>query len=219
MVEHEIKLIPLLWFVGWLVALLILFRLGLSFRLETRLGRWKSWLYAGGVAAAALAICVFANVALVLHDAHLDLTREKVYTPSSAAMRVVDELDREVSLTYFYHAQDPAGQRFRDILRVLGRRNALLRVRAIDPDKEPTLAGTGGIRIYNAAMIEAEGRRVLVQSTDDAEIALGIQRALRERVLTFCFVAGQGELPIDNFEFPTHLEGVASHSHGDSASQ
>jgi len=100
MVEHEIKLIPLLWFVGWLVALLILFRLGLSIPLETRLGRWRSWLYAGGVAAAALGICVFANVALVLHDAHLDLTREKVYTPSAAAMRVVDELDREVSLTY-----------------------------------------------------------------------------------------------------------------------
>ena len=172
MVEHEIKLIPLLWFVGWLVALLILFRLGLSIPLETRLGRWRSWLYAGGVAAAALGICVFANVALVLHDAHLDLTREKVYTPSAAAMRVVDELDREVSLTYFYHAQDPAGQRFRDILRVLGRRNPLLRVRAVDPDKEPALARTGGIRIYNAAMIEAEGRRVLVQSADETEIAL-----------------------------------------------
>src|SRR5215204_3368565 len=219
MEEHEIKLIPLLWFVGWLVALLILFRLGLSIPLETRLGRWRSWLYAGGVAAAALGTCVFANVALVLHDAHLDLTREKVYTPSAAAMRVVDELDREVSLTYFYHARDPAGQRFRDTLRVLERRNPLLRVRAVDPDKEPMLARTGGIRIYNAAMIEAEGRRVLVQSTDEAEIALGIQRVLRERVITVCFVEGHGELPIDNFEFHTHLEGVANHSHGDSSSQ
>src|SRR5215216_5219506 len=218
MEEHEIKLIPLLWFVGWLVALLILFRLGLSIPLETRLGRWRSWLYAGGVAAAALGICVFANVALVLHDAHLDLTREKVYTPSAAAMRVVDELDREVSLTYFYHAQDPAGQRSRDILRVLQRRNPLLKVRAVDPDKEPTLARTGGIRIYNAAMIEAEGRRVLVQSTDEAEIALGIQRVLRERVITVCFLEGHGELPMDNFEYHTHLEGRASHSHGDASS-
>ena len=128
---------------------------------------------------AAVGICALANVALVLHDAHLDLTREKVYTPSAAAMRVVDELDREVSLTYFYHSQDPAGQRSRDILRVLERRNPLLQVRAVDPDKEPTLARTGGIRIYNAAMIEAEGRRVLVQSTDETEIALGIQRVLR----------------------------------------
>jgi hypothetical protein len=219
MEEHEIELIPLLWFVGWLVALVILFRLGLSIPLETRLGRWRSWLYVGGVTGAALGICVFANVALVLHDAHLDLTREKVYTPSAAAMRVVDELDREVSLTYFYHAQDPAGQRFRDILRVLERRNPLLRVRAVDPDKEPTLARTGGIRIYNAAMIEAEGRRVLVQSADETEIALGIQRALRQRLVTICFIEGHGELPVDNFEFHTHLDAVANHSHDDSSSK
>ena len=72
--------------------------------------------------------------------------------------------------------------------------------------------------IYNAAMIEAEGRRVLVQSTDEAEIALGIQRVLRERVITVCFLEGHGELPMDNFEFHTHLEGVADHSHGDASS-
>ena len=78
---------------------------------------------------------------------------------------------------------------------------------------------TNGIRIYNAAMIEADGRRVLVQSTDEAEIALGIQRVLRERSITVCFIEGHGELPMDNFEFHTHLEGVAGHSHGDASSR
>ena len=59
------------------------------------------------------------------------------------------------------------------------RRNPLFHLTAIDPDKEPTVARTNGIRIYNAAMIEADGRRVLVQSTDEAEIALGSTRAAR----------------------------------------
>jgi hypothetical protein len=217
--EHQIEIVPLLWFGGWLLALFTLFGVALRVPLETRLTRWQSRLLTGGVVIAALAVCVLANVALVLHDGHVDLTREKIYTPSSAAMRVVDELDRNVSITYFYHSRDPAGQRSRDILRVLERRNPLLKVRAVDPDKEPMLARTGGIRIYNAAMIEHEGRRVLVQSTDDAEISLGIQRVLRERVITVCFVEGHGELPMDNFEFHTHLEGVASHNHGDSSSQ
>ena len=81
------------------------------------------------------------------------------------------------------------------------------------------MARSNGIRIYNAAMIEADGRRVLVQSTDEAEIALGIQRVLRERVITVCFVEGHGELPMDNFEFHTHLEGVADHSHDDASSR
>src|SRR5215207_6801868 len=219
MEEHEVNIVPLLWLIGWLVAVVALFWVALKLPLETRLGRWRSWLYTSGLVMAAVGVCTLANVALLLHDGHLDLTREKIYTPSAAAMRVVDELKREVRLTYFYHARDPAGQRSRDILRVMERRNPLLKLRAVDPDKEPTLARTGGVRIYNAAMIEAEGRRVLVQSTDEAEIALGIQRVLRERVITVCFVEGHGELPIDNFEFHTHLEGLANHSHGDSSSQ
>ncbi len=217
--EHELELVPLLWFAGWLLAVLTLFWAALKIPVDVRLVRWSRGLFTAAIVVAAVAVAVLANVALVLHDGHLDLTREKIYTPSAAATRVVDELDREVSVTYFYHSRDPAGQRSRDILRVLERRNPRLKLRAVDPDKEPTLARTGGIRIYNAAIIEAEGRRVLVQSTEDAEIALGIQRVLRERVITVCFIEGHGELPIDNFEFHTHLEGVASHSHDDASSQ
>ena len=165
------------------------------------------------------ALFALANVALTLHDGHIDLTREKIYTPSAAAMKVVDGLDREVRVTYFYHSQDPAGRRARDILDLMQRRNPLFRLTAVDPDKEPTVARTNGIRIYNAAMIEADGRRVMVQSTDEAEIALGVQRVLRERVITVCFIEGHNELPMDNFEFHTHLDGVVGHSHDDASSR
>jgi ABC-type uncharacterized transport system len=217
--EHQIALAPLLWAAGWLVAMLALFWAGLRLPLQTRLGRWQNWLYTGGVAAAGFGLFALANVALTLHDGHIDLTHERLYTPSAAAMRVVEGLGREVQVTYFYHSQDPAGRRTRDILEVMQRRNPLFRLTAVDPDKEPTVARTNGIRIYNAAMIEAEGRRVLVQSTDEAEIALGIQRVLRERVITVCFIEGHGELPMDNFEFHTHLEGVVGHSHDDASSR
>jgi ABC-type uncharacterized transport system len=217
--EHQIEVSPLLWAAGWLVAMLVLFWAGLQLPLQTRLGRLQNWLYTGGVVVAAFGLFALSNVALTLHDGHIDLTREKLYTPSAAAMRVVEGLGSEVQVTYFYHSQDPAGRRTRDILEVMQRRNPLFRLTAVDPDKEPTVARTNGIRIYNAAMIEADGRRVLVQSTDEAEIALGIQRVLRERVITVCFIEGHGELPMDNFEFHTHLEGVAGHSHDDASSK
>jgi hypothetical protein len=216
--EHQTELQPLLWAVGWLAAVLVLFWAGLRLPLQTRLGRWQNWLYTGAVVVTGFGLFALANVALTLHDGHIDLTREKIYTPAAAAMRVVEGLGREVQVTYFYHAQDPAGRRARDILELMQRRNRLLRLTAVDPDKEPTLARTNGIRIYNAAMIEADGRRVLVQSTDESEIALGVQRVLRERAITVCFIEGHGELPMDNFEFHTHLEGVAGHSHDDASS-
>ena len=57
-----------------------------------------------------------------------------------------------------------------------------------------------------------------MNTTDEAQIAIGIQRVLRQRVLTACFIEGHSELPMDNYEFHTHLEGVAGHSHNDAAS-
>ena len=170
MAEHQIELQPLLWGVGWLAAVLVLFWAGLRLPLQTRLGPWSNWLYTGGVVVVGFGLFALANVALTLHDGHIDLTRERIYTPSAAALKVMEGLGREVRVTYFYHSQDPAGRRARDILQLMQRRNPLFRLTAVDPDKEPAVARTNGIRIYNAAMIEADGRRVMVQSTDEAEI-------------------------------------------------
>jgi hypothetical protein len=209
----------LLWGLGWLLAVLVLFATALRLPLQMRLPAWGSRAYAAAVVLAAFGGAVLANVALTLHDVHIDLTREKAYTPSAAVLRAVDKLSTDVAVTYFYRGQDAEARRTRDLLQVMARRNKLLTVTAVDPDREPTLARRQAIQIYNAAVIEAEGRRVLVQGTDETEIVLGIQRALRGRSITACFLEGHGELPMDNFEYHTHLEGTGGHSHGDGASQ
>ena len=207
-----------LWFVGWLAALLVLFTLGVRLPLQPRAARVAAVGYSVLVVAAVVGIVVLANVALAVHEVHFDVTREKVFTPSRRAQEVVDTLRQDVKLTYFFQAQDTAGKRARDMVEVLGRRNPHLRVRTVDPDKQPSVADTFGVRIYNAAVLEAEGRRVQVTSTDENDIALGILRVLRARVTTICFVEGHNEYPINNFEFHTHFEGLAGHSHGESGS-
>jgi ABC-type uncharacterized transport system involved in gliding motility auxiliary subunit len=216
---HAVELPALLWAAGWLVAVFVLFAIGLRLPLATGLGAIGSRLYAATCVVAGVGVWVLANVALHLNDTHIDVTREKVYTPSATAMAVVDELRTPVHITYFYRSDDPIGQRARNILEVMGRRNPLLTVLTVDPDKQPELARREGVRLYNAAIVEAAGRRVLIQGTDEAEIAIGIQRVLRTRSLTVCFLEGHGEFSMDGFEFHTHLEGVANHSHGEASSQ
>lgn len=214
----RLDLINTFWFGGWLLALGVLFVLGLRLPLQPSLRRLPALGYVAGITAATLGLAVLANVALVLHDAHFDLTREGVFTPSQQAERVVDHLRRDVKLTYFYHSQDQEGRRAKDMVEVLGRRNPHLHVRTIDPDKQPTVANTYGVRIYNAAVLETDGRKIQVLSTDENQIALGILRVVRERVTTVCFMEGHNEYPVENFEFHTHFEGVAGHGHGEGAS-
>ncbi|HVY06133.1 MAG TPA: Gldg family protein [Burkholderiales bacterium] len=216
--EHALDLAALGWFAGWLAAVLALFFAGLRLPLQTRLTRVKSASLNALVIAAAFGVAVLANVALTLHDTHIDLTREKVFTPSEQAMKVVENLRQPVRLTYFYRSQDPEGRRVKDVLDVMAHRSRFLEVRTIDPDRQPAMAQAYGLKLYNAAVLEVGERKLLVQSTDEGELAIGIQRILREKVVRFCFVEGHNELPMDNFEFHTHVEGVAGHSHGDASS-
>jgi ABC-type uncharacterized transport system len=214
----RLDVVDSLWFAGWLAALLVLFALGVRLPLQPPLRRLAALAYTTAIVLAVVVVAAVANVALVRHDVHFDLTRERIFTPSAQALNVVGALRQDVKLTYFYQAQDAAGKRARDMVEVLGRRSPHLRVRTVDPDKQPTVADTFGVRIYNAAVLETEGRRVQVTSTDENQIALGILRVLRQRVTTICFVEGHNEYPVDNFEFHTHFEGLAGHSHGEGGS-
>src|SRR6266545_5322385 len=197
-----------IWFAGWLIAVAVLFLLGLRLPLMPRLRRLPSLAYAGAVVAATLCLAALANVALVLHDVHFDLTREGVFTPSKQAETVVDRLRQDVKLTYFYQAQDQEGRRAKDMVEVLGRRNPRLHVRTIDPDKQPTVADTYGVRIYNAAVLETDGRRIQVMSTDENQIALGILRVVREQVTTVCSLRGKAENRWGTSGSKPHLGGL-----------
>ncbi len=200
-------------FIGWGSALLLVFLAGLRLPLQPRLGRRTRPVYTTLVVLGTLAVTGVANVAVSRHDVHFDLTREKLSTPAPQAETLVRSLAQDVRVTYFYQAQDGNGRRAKELLEILGRRNPHLRVRTVDPDRDPRIADQYGVRLYNAAVLEADGRRVQVQSTDETEIVLGILRVLRQQVRTVCFLEGHGEYAIDNFEYHTHFETLQSHSH------
>jgi hypothetical protein len=199
------------WFAGVVFALAVLFAAGL--KVPARLAFASRIASATLVVAAAVMITILANVALFRHDAHLDLTHEKAFTPSAEAREVVRGLVEQVDIAYFYQKQNLAARALGAMLRQLERQNANFRVQLIDADQNPALASSLGVRTYNSAVLRLGERRVEVISTDDREIALGLLRLLRRRQVVICFAGGHGEYDIDNFEFHTHFEGAHNHSH------
>jgi len=214
----QFELAKLPWFGGWLIAVGVLFWLAARLPLQTTLPRIGARLYNAGVIIAIVAGLVLANAALSPYDIHFDLTREKIHTPSQRALDVVDGLSEPVRLTYLFKGNDARARRAKDIVELMGRRSQLLHVETVDPDREPSRARSLGVKTYNTAVLDAGGRRVLVNSVDESEIAIGIQRVLRERVISVCFMQGHNEYPIDGYEFHTHVEGLAGHEHDQSAS-
>ncbi|MCW5746437.1 MAG: Gldg family protein [Alphaproteobacteria bacterium] len=211
MSQHAGEWMDVLWALGVLAALVALFVAGL--RLPPTPHGWRRWSGRILTALAAATVVVAANVALFRNDAHLDLTREQAFTPSPEAVRVVTGLKQDVELVYFYQKGNPAARHAVVMVELLGRMSPRLKVRTIDPDQSPAIAGSYGVRLYNAALLISDGRRLEVPTTDDREIALAILRITRAAAKTVCFITDHGEYDIDNFEFHTHFEGTHSHSH------
>lgn len=192
------------------VALAVLFAAGL--RAPQGNGRWRIAVRALGVLAA-LTVAVLANVVAFRNDEHFDLTESHAFTPAPETLQVLHGLTQDVELVYFYQAQNPAGRAAKQMVEIMGKVTPHLKVRTVDPDQQPALANQFGVRMYNAALLMSEGRRIEVVTTEDTEMALGLLRLLRSDKRPVCFLTGHGEYDIDNFEFHTHFEGSNSHAH------
>jgi ABC-2 type transport system permease protein len=180
------------YFAAWCAALLLLFSLGL--RLPPHLRGVSAPLATAGILVAAAGVGLLANIALYRHDVNFDLTATGRYTPPPEMQTVASSLDRDVSLTYFYNGQDGDALEVKDTLAALARRDPHLRVRTLDLDNEPVAARNYGVRIYNTAVIESEGRRVQVDnSTNLRDMAFAIERVLKQRTPIVCFITGHGE--------------------------
>lgn len=201
---------PLLINAVVLVALTVLFAAGL--RATQGAGRWCIAVRALGVVAA-LTVAVLANVVAFRNDEHFDLTESHAFTPTPETLQVLRGLTQDVELVYFYQAQNPAGRAAKQMVEIMGKVTPHLKVRTVDPDQQPALANQFGVRMYNAALLMSEGRRIEVVTTEDSEMALGLLRLLHSDKRPVCFLTGHGEYDIDNFEFHTHFEGSNAHAH------
>ena len=194
-----------LFFGAWCAALLLIFSLALRLPLHLRpgLGRIAS----PAIAAAALALAVLANIALYRHDAHFDATVSGRYTPPPELQTIARSLKHDVVLTYFYNSKDDDAYAAKQVLAVVARQNPHLRIRTLDLDTELVAAREYGVRLYNTAVVEAEGRRTQIENTVDLrQMAYAIERVLQRRTQTVCFVTGHGEHYAPGHVHYSHVE-------------
>jgi hypothetical protein len=204
----------LLFFGSWCAAMLMLFALGLQLPLRIAGSRARAMLYNAALAIGAIVVVYLANVAMFRHDVYLDATREAANTPPPQFESVLDGLSSDVSLTYFYNHSDRNAVDAKDLLTVAGRQNRHFHFTAVDIDKEPAKARAFGARAYNTAVLETDGRRVVVENTADlTQMAFATLRVLKRKVDVVCFVNGHGESVREgpaHFHY-SHIETLRGH--------
>jgi ABC-2 type transport system permease protein len=210
----RMKAPEILLFFGWLVAATVLF--GLALLLPPRLARSSSRgvVFSILLVVGAIAVTAAGNVAILRHNAHLDLSRDAANSPPPQLQTVLAGLKTEVSLFFFYNSSDANAYKAKELLTVAGRENRHFNFRAVDVDREPAEARSFGVRDYNTTIVLSEGRRVVVENnTDLVSMAFAILRALKSTADVVCFVTGHGEA-IDagspQFHY-NHLENLENH--------
>jgi hypothetical protein len=204
----------LFFFGSWCAAMLMLFALGLQLPMRIAGSRARAMLYNTTLAIGAIAVVYLANVAMFRHDVYLDATREAANTPPPQFESVLDGLSSDVSLTYFYNHSDRNAIDAKDLLTVASRQNPHFHFSAVDIDKEPAKARAFGARAYNTAVVESEGRRVVVENTADlAQLAFATLRVLKKKVDVVCLINGHGEsVPEGPAHFHySHIETLRGH--------
>jgi ABC-2 type transport system permease protein len=204
----------LFFFGAWCAAMLMLFALGLQLPLRIAGSRARAMLYNAALAIGAVVVVCLANVAMFRHDVYLDATREAANTPPPQFESVLDGLSSDVSLTYFYNHSDRNAIDAKELLTVAARQNPHFHFTAVDIDKEPAKARAFGARAYNTVVVEADGRRVVVENSADlTQMAFATLRALKKKVDVICFVTGPGESVAEgppHFHY-SHIETLRGH--------
>lgn len=106
-----------------------------------------------------IGIVVFINVLLARYNFRYDTTENKQYSLSNQTKKVLKNLDKKVKVLAFIKKGSYYEKQIKDLLHEYTQRTKKLDAEYIDPDKEPALASTYGIREYNTVVFESGLKR------------------------------------------------------------
>ena len=152
--------------------------------------------YASIYIAVILAVLGAANWLANRYNQSYDTTSNKRYSLSDQTIKVVRNLKRDVTISYFDRTAEFA--RAKDLLDRYDTLSPKLKVAYIDPDRKPQIAKAAGVKNYGAIYVEAGPRREEAKSLTEEELTSALIRVLKGGARTVCAVAGSGERSLDD---------------------
>ena len=143
-----------------------------------------------------IAAVVVANILADRYNKSYDSTANKRYSLSHQTAKIVKGLKQDAVITYFNRST-----RFRegkDLLDQYANLSPKLKVKYVDPDKDPGLAREYGIRSFGTAVVQIGSKREEAKSMTEEGITGACIRNLKNSSRTVCFAAGSGEHQLDD---------------------
>ncbi len=153
---------------------------------------------AAAITLAFLGILVIVNVLAIRHNEKWDCTAQKLYTLSDQTLKVLRDLDKDVTVTAFFSDGSEERSKMKGLLDNYADETPRLKVTFVDPDKNPALAHQYGIREYGTTVFESEGKTYRITETSEEAVTNALIRVTREGKKTVYFLTGHGEHSIQD---------------------
>ena len=160
--------------------------------------QFRSGSYTGTYVLVFIGILAAANWLGVQYNETFDATSRKLYSLSDQTHKVLDNLDRDVTMSYFDRTSEFA--RAEDMLRRYENASSRVSVEYVDPDEDPVKAEAMNIRSYGTLILNIGGERQEASSTSEQDITNAIIMALKGQEKSACIATGHGESASDDME-------------------
>ncbi len=160
--------------------------------------QFKSGGYAAVYILVFVAILAAVNWLGVQYNETYDATGRKLYSLSDQTHKILDSLDRDVTMLYFDRtSQFQAAQ---DMLRRYENASRRVAVEYVDPDEDPVKTEAMNVRTYGMLILNIDGVRHEASSLSEQDITNSIIRALKGQENTACVATGHGEAAGDDMD-------------------
>lgn len=151
----------------------------------------KSGAYLAVYVVVAFAIIAALNYLAVQYNKNYDATEGKLHSLSNQTMKVLGNLDSDVTIYYFDRKLQ--FNRAQDMLVRYENASSRVSVEYVDPDSKPAVAQAMNVRNYGTIFVEIGGSREEASTLSEEEITNAIIKATQGREKKACMLAGHGE--------------------------
>lgn len=144
-----------------------------------------------------IALIVLVNWFVNNHDQRWDMTPNKKYSLSDQTHKILKGLNRDVTIYAFDQERNFAERR--DVLGMYASASNRLKVKYVDPNRQPALAKEYSVRSYGTIVVSAGDRHMEAQGDGEEGITNALVRVLKGQRMA-CFIQTHGERNLDNTE-------------------
>ncbi|HEY7536276.1 MAG TPA: GldG family protein [Thermodesulfobacteriota bacterium] len=153
-----------------------------------------------------LGILVVLNYLAYKRDARLDVTEGKLHSLSDQTIKLANNLDKGIEVLAFFKEVGVDRREFQDLIKEYTRKSDRIKVKFIDPDKEPGVSKKYGVNEYGTVVLVSGDQSVKVKLEDlisggivdnsEEEITNAIIKLSKNNKKAIYFLAGHGERDI-----------------------